>query len=324
MLWAMTGVRVNVDNFARAESDRMFAAVLADSGGVNRWMHNRAPTRLDHQPVIRMNRDTLYSAAVVDISDGATLRLPDAGGRYLSAMVVNNDHYINAIYHDAGDYPLTIDDFDTPFVLVGIRVLVDPADPDDTATANALQDQLAVSAGSARPFSPPDYDPDGFDATRTALRELARGLDGFHRAFGRRDAVDPVRHLLASAAAFGGLPDSEAQYLNVDPGLPAGHYQLTVREVPVDGFWSISLYDAAGYFPIDAGATVSVNNLTADRNADGSITVNFGGDADLPNRLPTVEGWNYLIRLYRPRAEIVDGSWTFPSAVPAGVSSGQQ
>jgi hypothetical protein len=42
---------------------------------------------LDKQAVIRMNRDTLYSAAIVDISKGATLTIPDAGNRYLSVMV---------------------------------------------------------------------------------------------------------------------------------------------------------------------------------------------------------------------------------------------
>ena len=46
-----------------------------------------------------MNRDTLYSSAVVDISEGATLTLPDTAGRYLSAMVVNRDHYVNAVLH---------------------------------------------------------------------------------------------------------------------------------------------------------------------------------------------------------------------------------
>ena len=40
--------------------------------------HNRAPTPVEHQPVIRMNRDTLYSVAVVDISRG---RDPDDPGR---------------------------------------------------------------------------------------------------------------------------------------------------------------------------------------------------------------------------------------------------
>jgi hypothetical protein len=38
--------------------------------------------------------------------------------------------------------------------------------------------------------------------------------------------------LIASAAAWGGLPDDEAMYLNVDPGLPVGEHKLTVRDVP--------------------------------------------------------------------------------------------
>jgi hypothetical protein len=61
-----------------------------------------------------------------------------------------------------------------------------------------------------------------------------------------------------------------------------------------------------------------VNNLTADRNGDGTITVHFGDwDDGTPNALPIGDGWNYLIRLYRPRAEILDGTWTFPT-VAAG------
>jgi len=28
-------------------------------------------------------------------------------------------------------------------------------------------------------------------------------------------------------------------------------------------------------------------------------------------------GWNYIVRLYRPRGEILDGSWKLPAAVPA-------
>jgi hypothetical protein len=42
-------------------------------------------------------------------------------------------------------------------------------------------------------------------------------------------------------------------------------------------------------------------------------------DGDLPaNAIVTPEGWNYLIRLYRPRAEIFDGSWTPPILTPCG------
>jgi hypothetical protein len=115
-------VAVNVENFVRAESDRTFASLQADAGGVNRLRHNRAPVPIEHQPVIRMNRDTLHSAAVVDISEGATLTVPDGGDRYVSVMVVNQDHYINRVFHEPGEYALTVDEFDTPWVGVAARV----------------------------------------------------------------------------------------------------------------------------------------------------------------------------------------------------------
>ena len=123
-----------------------------------------------------------------------------------------------------------------------------------------------------------------------------------------------MRHLIASAAGWGGLPEHEAFYVNVNPGLPVGEYKVTVGEVPVDAFWSISLYNAAGYFEQNAANAYSVNNITATPNADGSTTVHFGGCGDgRLNCLPLVDGWNYVVRLYRPRPEILDGSWAFPA-----------
>ena len=182
--------------------------------------------------MIRQNRDTLYSSAIVDISEGATLTLPDAGERYLSVMVVNNDHYINDVFHDAGDHELTVDRFDTDYVLVAARILVDPNDPADLAAVHQLQDQMALTARSARPFVMPDYDAASFDATRDAVLTLARGLTAFDHAFGSKDAVDSLKHLLGTAAGWGGLPEHEAFYLNVDPGFPPGEYQLTVARRP--------------------------------------------------------------------------------------------
>jgi hypothetical protein len=306
-------VPVSVESFARAETDRTFAGLAAEAGGVNRFRHNRTPTPIERQPVIRMNRDTLYSIAIVDISHGATLTIPDAGGRYLSAMIVDQDHYVNRVYHDAGRYELRAAEFDTPYVGVAVRILVDPADEDDAAGVNDLQDKLAIEAPSAKAFSQPDYDTGDLDEIRSALLELARHLGAFEHAFGAKDEVDPIRHLIATAAGWGGLPDREARYIGVEPNLPAASYELTVRDVPVDGFWSISVYNRDGFFePNDDGA-YNVNNLTAARNEDGSITICFGGDNGRPNHLPIMEGWNYTVRLYRPRPEVLDGSWTFPS-----------
>ncbi|EHP42710.1 hypothetical protein OR16_12775 [Cupriavidus basilensis OR16] len=63
--------------------------------------------------------------------------------------------------------------------------------------------------------------------------------------------------------------------------------------------------------------TYTLNNLTAKTGGDGAITVQFGGcEAQAANSLPIVPGWNYTVRLYRPRAEILSGAWTFPEPQP--------
>lgn len=314
----MSEVFVNVDTFVRAESNRMFANLQTDAGGINRWNHFRQPAPLDHQTVIRLNRDTLYSYAVVDASKGVTVTIPDAGDRYLSVMLINQDHYIPTVLHEPGDHSLSSELLGTPYAVVGVRTLVDPARLEDVAVVNGLQDELALHAGAGTPFALPNYDQESFDATRQALLGLARGLDGYSRAFGSREAVDPVRHLIGSASAWGGLPEQEAFYANVEPRLPVGEYKLTVRDVPVDAFWSISVYNAEGFFePNDRNAN-SVNSITAVPDADGSITVHFGGCGDdRPNCLPIVEGWNYLVRLYQPHPEVIDGTWRFPAIAPA-------
>ena len=309
----MPQLKVNADNFARAESHRMFADLQSNAGGVNRFAHNRTPASVDEQPVIRMNRDTLYSFAVVDISAGATLTVPDAGQRYLSVMVVNEHHYINRVFHYPGRHQLRVEELGSPYVLIAARTLVDPRDPNDLAAVAAVQDRLEIDAVAARQFELPDYDPGSFDRTRSALLALAADMTSFERSFGRAQDVDPVHHLIGAAAGWGGLPDAEATYVGVSPGLPVGEYELTVGDVPVDGFWSISVYNADGFFEPNESGAYSVNSITATHNTDGSVTVRFGGDGDpTRNSLPITEGWNYLVRLYRPRPEILDGRWTFP------------
>jgi hypothetical protein len=90
-----------------------------------------------------------------------------------------------------------------------------------------------------------------------------------------------------------------------------------VKSVPVEGFWSVSVYNAEGYFQKNPFDAYTLNNITAKKDADGSIMIQFGGcDGKIPNCLPTMPGWNYLVRLYRPHAEVLNGRWTFPEAQP--------
>jgi hypothetical protein len=293
----------------------MFGDLQRDSGGINVLSHNRAPASVDRQTVIRTNRDTLYSFAVVDISEGATLIVPEHGDRCVSVMIVNQDHYINEIFHDAGEYEISVDRHQTPYVMAAVRVLVDPNDPTDLDNVAAVQNGFQLTSRSANPFVIPDYEQASFDSTRKALLSLASGLTAMGGMFGTESEVDPVHHLIGTAAGWGGLPSKEATYVGANPQLPVGRYELHVpADVPVDAFWSISVYNADGYFEPNPAGVYSINSITAVRDSDGSITVRFGDHGpEVPNAIPITEGWNYLVRLYRPRQEILDGSWKFPT-----------
>lgn len=135
--------------------------------------------------------------------------------------------------------------------------------------------------------------------------------------FGARRQVDPVRHFIGTAMAWGGNPETVALYLNRTEAKTDGEtvYRLDAGEVPVEGFWSISIYNAQGFYEPNEFNAYTINDLTAAKDANGGVTVQFGGcDGKIPDCLPTPEGWNWMVRLYRPDAQILDGAWTFPEA----------
>ena len=310
-------VPVNADNFVRAESDLYFSGIVGN-GGFATFDHTRDVTPMDKQTVIRLNRDTLYSAAVFDLDAGpVTITMPDPGDRFMSLQIIDQDHFTHGVHYTGGDYTLDRNDIGTRYVAVAVRLFVDPTDPDDLAQVRALQDSISVAHEAEGSFEIPDWNAAMRDAARASLLELAAQLPDTRGMFGARDEVDPVRHLIGAAMGWGGNPEREALYLNIVPERNDGEtiYTLNVGEVPVDGFWSISVYNAEGFFePNDLGA-YTLNNATAEAGADGSIIVQFGGcDGAVPNCIPVTEGWNYMVRLYRPQEAILSGDWTFPEA----------
>ena len=312
-------VLVSADNFARAESDMYFGNVVK-GGGFAKFMHIRGLTPLDNQLVIRSNRDTLYSAGVFDLDAGSvTISLPDARGRFMSLQVITADHYVPAVFYGQGEHTLARDDIGTRYVMAAIRTLVNPNDDADLDAVHALQDAVAVRQDDTGSFEIPTWDPVSQKNVRDALLQLSATLPDSTGMFGSRNDTDPVRHLIGSASAWGGNPEQDAMYFSVHPARNDGAtvYRLCVDQVPVDGFWSVTVYNEDGYFTPNPQNAYSLNNITAQRGPDGNITIQFGGcDAAAPNCLPITPGWNYLVRLYRPQDEILNGEWTFPEARP--------
>jgi len=199
-------ISVTVDNFIRAESDLYLGNITKD-GGFGKFNHRREPATIENQTVIRLNRDTLYSAAVFDLDAGpVTITLPDTGNGFMSMQVIDEDHCEPAVFYGAGSHTLTRDQIGTRYMAVAIRTLVDPADPKDIGEVHALQDAIKVSRKSPGKFEIPNWDPASQKKLRDALLVLGSTLPDFRKAFGTKEQVDPIRHLIGSAAAWGGNP----------------------------------------------------------------------------------------------------------------------
>lgn len=313
-------VLVTPANFALAETEHYIAGVIA-RGGMGRFAHVRELASAERPLVVRPNRDTLYSTAVLDLAAGpATIRLPQAGTRYFSLMVISADHHVPLIRHGGGTYRIDRKTVGSRYALVGLRIFVDPTRSGDIEAAHQLQDAVRLEQpGGPGQFVPTEWDAASHGKVRSALLALGETLPNLNQAFGTARQVDPVAHLVGTAMAWGGLPRTEATYLNVAPARnDAGTaYQLKLGSVPVDAFWSITVYDRDGRLIANPQGIHSLNNVSASYDADRSVTVQFGRcAAQQANCLPVTPGWNYMVRLYRPRSEILDGRWIFPAATP--------
>jgi len=309
-------VPVTIDNFVRADTDHYFKKRV-DAGALGQFVHDREPIPIDKQPVIRMNRDTPYSVAVFDLTTPVTIVKPDTKGRFQSLLVINEDHYLQRVIYEPGTYTFTQKEMGTRYIQMNARTFVNPNDPKDLAELHKAQDGLKVTQASRGSFEVPNWDQAQLDGLRKAILTMTPYVPDSKYMFGKKDEVHEVRHLLGTAGGFGGNREEDAIYLSIVPELNDGKTQhvLTVKDVPVDGFWSVIVYNKDGYFEAPA-ETISVNNVTVKPNADGTATIHFGGEPKASNYLRIMPGWSYMVRLYQPRKEILDGSWKFPEAQP--------
>lgn len=303
---------VTVETYVRAETDTAIRKVV-EQYGLGNLVHLREFVAMDEQTVIRQNRDTLYSGIILDLATPATVTFPEADGRYMSLLVVSQDHYMLSMT-GPGTIELTEENVGSRFAYLAVRTFMNPDDPDDVAATHVAQDGITVTGGGSGPFEAPDWDQDQLDSARSALNQLS--LLGFEieYSYGTPETTRPIEHLVAAAAGWGGLPREDAIYqiLSVADN-DGGAHSLTVGDVPVDAFWSVTVYNADGFFDENPEGAYSFNGTTAEPNDDGSRTINFGDcDDGRVNCLPIADGWNYVVRLYQPRDEILNGDWAFP------------
>jgi hypothetical protein len=122
---------------------------------------------------------------------------------------------------------------------------------------------------------------------------------------------------------------NETQYYYLD--LDSDGHQLTGEHTyeisfaagnlpPVDGFWSLTMYDDTDFFhPNDLRRySLGTKNKSLVVGADGSLTLYAGhtspGAEQEPNWLPAPAGdFSLYLRAYGGRTPIVDGAWVPPA-----------
>src|SRR5258708_6682972 len=136
---------VTVENYNRAQTDVNFAGVVKN-GGFGKFRHGRDLAPPVQQGILRPNRDTLYSFAIVDLDAGpVTIELPDAGKRFMGMQVVNQDQYTRTTYYGVGTHTLTREMIGPRYATAVVRFLVDFSHKEDVGQDHALQDAINVS-----------------------------------------------------------------------------------------------------------------------------------------------------------------------------------
>ena len=312
---AAEALKVTANNYVRAETDVQMKGYIESYKCFGKFSHFRKPYDVDNQVTVSGNRDTLYSVGVFDLRSPVTVTLPETEGRYQSLMIVSQDHSIWGLYGPKRG-TLTEEKVGTRYVFLALRTFADPNDEKDMKAAHQLQDAVSVKQADIGKFEVPDWNKEEVEQMRDTIRVVASTVTDLSKMFGKKEELDPVYWMLGAAIGWGGLPAEAASYMNVVPEKNDGKtaYTLTAKDVPVDAFWSVTLYDEEGWMPVNKYNAYSFNDVTARKDKDGSITIHFGGDPKADNFLPIVKGWNYIVRLYRPKKKILDGSWKFPAA----------
>src|SRR5262249_24890859 len=196
-----------------------------------------------------------------------TITMPDSGKRFMSLQVIDEDQYTYLVAYGPGEHTLSKDKIGTRYVLAAVRTLVDPTDAKDVAQVNTLQDAILVSQpGGPGRWEAPNWDRASQKRVRQALLALGSTLSDTKGMFGARGQVDPTRHLIGSGMAWGGNPEKDAVYLPITPTQNDGktiYRMLVPGDVPVDACWSVSVYNAQGYFEPNSYGAYTLNSVTA-------------------------------------------------------------
>lgn len=315
--FAEDGIIVTKALYPRAETARQMLDTQS-LVGVNRFGHisQLAPTNL--QPVVRMNRDAYYSKAVVDVSQGATVTMPTVPeGTYMSMQPLTEDHRPQPMSYGPGTFELATHTGDHMVVIIRLDSNFSPEQ------AKLYQQQMSINAVSNQRFSAQPVEPESFTRVENQLKAdvmsiikkegpIALSTTLFSSPTDEsRGTYKPEKNQVAAAVGWGGALAKDNIY-ETSPNFPAtGCYQLTFDDPKNKHFWSITVYNKAGFMFNDIA---NANSYKAKPNEDGTYTVSMGCGPEYPNFIPINNDsgvFSFTARHYGPSDRVLKQGYRF-------------
>jgi hypothetical protein len=308
--------KVTDENYGLAETQTIITsyvkkiAKVTGTEGVGVWMHNKKGADPKEKNVMRKNYDTIYSWLVLDLSSPATLIMPETGGRYQSMWVISEEHYNPFAYTKPGRYTLTKENVGTPYAIVVVRTQANVRDAADVAAANEIQEKLGIEQEKKGSYvASHKWDMKSLEEMRAKYQGIAKNEKiSPDLYFGKKGVPTLKQHNCGTAVGWGGFTPDQAAYVDYYPTTDAPQ-TLTLKDVPANAFWSITVYDEGGYAVTE---TYNINSQFVKKEKDGSAIIHFGGDPKQDNYMETFKGWTMILRLYLPKENYLDKSWVRP------------
>jgi hypothetical protein len=307
-----TQILVDRTNYQEAETARNFDNWVA-KGANNKLIHMTDLTPSGPAPTVRMNRDTLYSVALLDTSSGtATITLPE-GDLYQSVMMVDTDGYARKFILESGAHKVATD---TQFVWVVVRTGLEKGIDE----ARRIQSLISVQGMGEDTYSSPEYDQDSLAKLTRILIDESIAEDNGDLYYGNYPGqVDETRRMRSTAAGFGGMNGTNVyKFVETMPNNVC--MQSTFPDPKASEFFSFTLYDPDGY--LMDGNTI-INSRDMIRNQDDTFTVSINCDETAINNISAsrdMETIGYAWRVYGASEEVENRSWD-PIATMRAINS---
>lgn len=321
-----------------------------EASKLNQWILPTEPVlvKAGDDKVVRMNNDTYYNMSFMDLSQGPVLltSVNPNDDRFYSFQIMDdrNANFENVInpsgnyYIYNGEKPKGLDgvliESPTKTAVIIVRVEVkDKNNVSDVESATMIFNGINIKGPVITEFPKLDL-LSSFDE-KVAMRAVSV-LDSTFKVVPFRltvaapneipSKVSRVNFAAGTKGGWGGPVTSHSSYetsfFDVNGETldgSKGDYSITTTEPQVDAFWSITIYDTkrGGFLHPNAEDKYHINNTSAVKNEDGTVTFNFkkkceSGDLnclEIPNN-----EFDYVSRYYLPKEQIQNGEWEMSKA----------